>query len=93
MDVALHFRGPFQKALQILALPPGELPEFQESNLLHLHPTISFDSPQQVGTPPRGKVVAAGRVPQESEHVGHAVILTDRARAGSSYQPCGDNRQ
>ena len=93
MDVALHFRGPFQKAPQILALPPGELPELQESDLLHLHPTISFDSPQQVRAAPRSKVVAAGRVPQESEHVAHGDILTDRSRAGSSYQPCGDNRQ
>jgi hypothetical protein len=43
--------------------------------------------------------VAAGCVPQESEHVGHAVILTDRSRgiprggATTSNQACRHKRE
>ena len=75
MGVALHFRCPLQKAPQILALPPSELPELQETDLLHFYPAVGFDPPQQVGTAPGSEMMAAGCVPQESHDVAHGAIL------------------
>src|SRR5262249_53742248 len=79
--MAFHLRRPLEEAPQILALPPSEFPEFQKSNLLHFHPTIRFDPPQQVRTAPRSQMMAASCVPKESKHVAHAIILTHETSA------------
>src|SRR5690242_3854813 len=65
MDIAVHFRRPLEKMPQVLALPPHELPELQESNLLHFDPAVGFNAPQQVRTTPGSEMVPARGIPEE----------------------------
>ena len=76
--MALHFRSPLQKAPQVNALAPQELPKFQEPDLVHLHPAIGLDSPQEIWTSPGRQAVAAGCVPHESQGVAHSQIITTK---------------
>ncbi len=74
MDPAFHFAGPFQKAPQFAALAPYEFPEFQESNLRHLHARVGFNAPQKIGTSPRSEPMPLRRIPQKAELGAHARI-------------------
>ena len=79
MGVALHLGCPFEKAPEIAALAPHELPKFHKTNLRHLHAGVGFDAPQQVGTSPRGQAMAFGGIPEKTEFVAHAaIIITNR---------------
>ena len=60
------------------ALVPHELPEFQKTDLLHLHATVGFHPPQQIWAAPGGKAMAAAGVPQESQHVAHGSSISRR---------------
>ena len=71
----LHLTRPPQKAPQIRAFPPGEFPEFEETNLGHFDARIRFNAPQQVRAAPRGEVVALGGVPEEPQDLTHSAAL------------------
>ena len=78
MDVALDFSGPSQEAPEVMALSPHELPEFQESDLLHFYAGVGLDAPEEIGAAPRGKAVSLSRIPQEADGVPHDVIITTK---------------
>src|SRR5579863_6315478 len=73
-----------------MALAPGEFPEFQQADLVHLYTSVGFDSPQQIRAAPRGKVVSAGGVPQEAEHVAHGDMITRAEAENHSPRRHGD---
>ena len=75
MNITFHLGGPFKKSPQVAALPDGKLPELQKSDLLHLHATISFDSPEKVGATPGGEAMSTSGVPQKSKDVEHGAFL------------------
>src|SRR5580698_8303816 len=83
MDVTLHLASPLQKQPQFATLPPDEFPELQKADLGHLHASVGFNTPQQIGTPPRGQAMALGGVPQEAELVAHAAMITTKDRNGT----------
>lgn len=78
MDPAFHLAGPLQKPPKFAAFAPHELPEFQESNLRHLHTRVSFDAPEQIGAAPRSKAMTFGGVPEEADLVAHASIINTK---------------
>ena len=66
MGVALHLGCPFEKAPEIAAFPPHELPELQKVDLRHLYAGVGFDAPQQVRTSPGGQAMAFGGIPEKA---------------------------
>src|SRR5208283_6207621 len=83
MSVALHLARPLEKTPQFPALTPHEFPEFQKSDLRHLHPGVGFDAPEQIRTAPRRQAMTAGSIPQEAEDAPHAAII--RARTAKAH--------
>lgn len=76
--MTLHFRRPPQKSPKILALMPGEFPEFKKPNLLHFHAAVGLDSPQQKWTTPWGEAMAAGGIPEKSDYVAHGKFVIEQ---------------
>ena len=58
-----------------MALPPEEIPKFKKVDLLHFDATVSLDSPKKVWASPGSDTVATRGIPEETEHVAHAVII------------------
>lgn len=75
MGVAIHLAGPSQEVPELAAFPPHEFPELQESDFLHLHASVGFDAPEQVGAAPWGEPMATCRVPKEPKTVAHARMI------------------
>lgn len=71
MRIAVHLSRPLEKPPEIVTLPPGKRPEFQEADLGHLDPGIGLDAPKQVRTAPRRQMVAPGGIPKETKDVAH----------------------
>src|SRR5581483_2329670 len=71
--IRLHLTGPLEKAREILAFVPDEFPELEEADLFHLHPGVGLDPPAQIGAAPRGEMVSARGIPQESQGVFHPI--------------------
>jgi hypothetical protein len=76
MGVTLHLSCPLEKAPEFAAFTPHEFPKFQKADLGHFHAGISLNTPQQVGTAPRGQAMALRGIPKEPELVAHALIIT-----------------
>jgi hypothetical protein len=69
--IPLHFGCPGEKPPQASAFPPEKLPKTEKTDLLHLHPAVSFNAPQQVGTPPWRQPMMPGRIPYKAERGEH----------------------
>jgi len=76
--ILLHLSRPLQKAPEILALVPQELPKFQKADLLHLHAAVGFNPPQQIRTPPWRQPVTPRSIPHESDDVAHSTLIITR---------------
>src|ERR1017187_6372524 len=63
-----HAVRPPQVAQQLVALLPGEAPEFAKSDLFGVQAGIRLDSPAQVRAPPRTEAVAASKTPHGPQH-------------------------
>lgn len=81
MDVVFHLAGPTQKAPEVVAFTPHELPEFEETDLLHLDAGVGLDAPEKIGTAPGGEAVPLGGVPEKADAVPHAGIINIKAWA------------
>lgn len=79
MDVVFHLAGPPQEAPEVAALTPHELPEFEESDLLHLDAGVSLDAPEKIGAAPGGEAMSLGGVPEKADTVPHAGIINTKA--------------
>jgi hypothetical protein len=92
MDVAVYFPSPVQKPPEVVALMPHELPELQKTDLGHLDAAVGLDPPQEVRTAPGSEAMAARGIPQEAEHVSHAVAMIAETQGGGKILFHGQTR-
>jgi hypothetical protein len=75
-----HLASPAEETPEIVALPPHELPELQEADLLHLDAGIGLDTPEKIGAAPRSEAMSLGGVPEKADTVPHAGIINTKVR-------------
>ena len=75
MRIALHFTGPAQESPEFVAFAPHELPELQETDLLHLDACIGLDTPEKIGAAPGSQAMAPSGIPEEADLVAHELII------------------
>src|SRR5919197_1377386 len=83
MRILLHLPRPFQKSPEMVALPPAEIPELEESDLRHLDAGVGLDAPEKIRTSPRSQAMAFRGVPQETKNMAHDLIRS------IACEPCG----
>jgi hypothetical protein len=86
MDVVFHLAGPAKEAPEVMALTPHELPELEESDLLHLDASVGLDAPEEIGTAPGCETMSLGGVPEKAGAVPHAGIINTKAWAVQKRQ-------
>lgn len=66
-----HVGGPVQESDEFVLFPPQEAQKLKKANVVHLYAGVGLYAPAQVRTPPRGQVMTARCVPEETEDVPH----------------------
>ena len=74
-----HLAGPAQEAPEVAALAPHELPELEESDLLHFDAGVGLDAPEKIGAAPGGEAMSLGGIPEKADTVPHAGIIATKA--------------